>query len=300
MSLQPSLTGSKKNLASNWTREQRLELITLGDPELPLSAQADLLSLNRTSLYYQPVVPSKETIAIRHKIDEIFTEFPYYGSRRITAALIEQEISISRPTVQKHMREMGIEAIYPRLNLSKRNLQHKVYPYLLRGITASYPNHIWGIDITYIRLRHGWMYLVAIIDWFSRYVVAWELDQTLEIEFVLTAVKRALAEAKPQIMNSDQGSHFTSPQYINILKEADVLISMDGRGRAIDNIFTERLWRSLKYEEVYIKDYQNPREARVGINDYFGTYNFRRLHQSLGYKRPADVYFNNSQPKLTR
>lgn len=296
MSLLPSLTGSKKNLASNWTREQRLELITFGDPELPLSVQTDLLSLNRTSLYYQPVGPSEERIAIQHKIDEIFTEFPYYGSRKIMAALIKQGISISRPTVQKYMREMGIEAIYPKLNLSKRNLQHKVYPYLLRGITASYPNHIWGIDITYIRLRQGWMYLVAIIDWFSRYVVDWELDLTLEIEFVLTSVKRALAKAKPQIMNSDQGSHFTSPRYINILKEAGVLISMDGRNRAIDNIFTERLWRSLKYEDIYIKDYQSPKEARTGIRDYFQTYNFRRPHQSLGYKEPAEVYFNNLQP----
>lgn len=300
MSLLQSLTGSKKNLALNWTRERRLALISPGDPELTLSAQTELLNLNRTSLYYQPKGPSKETIVIRHKIDEIFTEFPYYGSRRITAALIDQGIGISRPTVQKHMREMGIEAIYPKLNLSKRNLQHKVYPYLLRGITASYPNHIWGIDITYIRLRHGWMYLVAILDWFSRYVVAWELDQTLEIEFVLTAVKRALAGAKPQIMNSDQGSHFTSPQYIDLLKEAGVSISMDGRGRAMDNIFTERLWRSVKYDEVYIKDYESPREARTGINNYFQTYNFRRLHQALGYKRPADVYFRNSQPELVR
>lgn len=296
MSLLLSLTGSKKNLASNWTRELRLALISPGDPELALSVQAELLSLNRSSLYYQSKGPSEETIAIRHKIDEIFTDFPYYGSRRITAALIEQGFSISRPTVQKHMRDMGIEAIYPKLNLSKRNLQHKVYPYLLRGITASYPNHIWGIDITYIRLRHGWMYLVAIIDWFSRYVVAWELDQTLEIEFVLIAVKRALAGAKPQIMNSDQGSHFTSPRYIDLLKEAGVQISMDGRGRAMDNIFTERLWRSLKYEEVYIKDYESPKDARNGISNYIHTYNFRRLHESLGYKRPADVYFRNSQP----
>ena len=144
------------------------------------------------------------------------------------------------------------------------------------------------------------MYLVAILDWFSRYVVAWELDQTLEIEFVLTAVKRALAGAKPQIMNSDQGSHFTSPQYIDLLKEAGVLISMDGRGRAMDNIFTERLWRSVKYDEVYIKDYESPREARTGINNYFQTYNFRRLHQSLGYKRPADIYFRSSQPEPLR
>lgn len=196
------------------------------------------------------------------------------------------------------MREMGIEAIYPRINLSKRNLQHKIYPYLLRNLKASHPNHIWGIDITYIRLHHGWMYLVAIIDWYSRYVVSWELDQTLEIEFVLVAVRRALAQATPEIMNSDQGSHFTSPQYIELLKAARVSISMDGRGRAIDNIFTERLWRSVKYEEVYIKDYQSPKEARAGINTYLSKYNNLRRHQSLGYKRPVEVYLYDSQPEL--
>lgn len=192
------------------------------------------------------------------------------------------------------MREMGIAGICLGPNLSKRNLQHKIYPYLLGKVKASYPNHVWGIDITYIRLRHGWMYLVAILDWYSRYVITWELDQTLEMGFVLQAFDRALEQAIPTIMNSDQGSHFTSSQYIDPLKSAQVQISMDGRGRALDNIFTERLWRSLKWENIYPRDYSTPREARLGITEFFMEYNTIRPHQSLGYKLPVDVYNGSS------
>ena len=184
----------------------------------------------------------------------------------------------------------GITAIYPGPNLSRRNPEHKIYPYLLRNVTAAYPNHVWGIDITYIRLRGGWLYLVAVIDWFSRYVVSWELDQTLEMPFVVTAVERALAQATPVIWNSDQGSHFTSPQYTQLLLEAGVQISMDGKGRASDNIFTERLWRSVKYEDVYLKDYANPKEARRSLTAYFDFYDHRRPHQALAYRTPASVY----------
>jgi len=186
---------------------------------------------------------------------------------------------------------MGIAGIAPGPNLSKHNQEHKVYPYLLRGIRIEQPNQVWGIDITYIRLIGGWMYLVAILDWFSRYVVAWELDQTLEMPFVLQAVDRALAENKPVIWNSDQGSHFTSPQYTQRLLAAEVRISMDGRGRAVDNIFTERLWRSVKYEEVYLKEYNSPRQARQGIDRYLTFYNYERPHQSLDYCTPAEVHF---------
>ena len=174
--------------------------------------------------------------------------------------------------------------------MSKRNQQHQIYPYLLRNLDIAYPDQVWGIDITYIRLKRGWMYLVAIIDWYSRYVVSWELDQTLELPFVLAAVERALAHRKPEILNSDQGSQFTSPQYIQLLKNAGVQVSMDGKGRAIDNIFTERLWRSLKYEEVYLNEYNSPREARQGIKRYLDFYNNCRLHQSLDYQTPAEVY----------
>ena len=193
------------------------------------------------------------------------------------------------------MREMGIQGICPGPNLSKRNLQHRIYPYLLRNLEISYSDQVWSIDITYIRLKQGWMYLVAIIDWYSRYVLSWELDQTLEQKFVLKAVNNALAAAKPEIMNSDQGSHFTSPQYIELFLDAGVKISMDGRGRALDNIFIERLWRSLKWEDIYLKDYATPREVRIGIANWLEFYNNERPHQSLNYQTPAQIYFENKE-----
>lgn len=255
------------------------------DPELPVVKQAELLLINRSSLYYRPVAVSQEELDLRRQIDELYTEHPYYGSRRIAKIL-----NVNRKKVQRLMREMGIAAIYPGPNLSRRNHKQGVYPYLLNNITPSYPNHVWGIDITYIRLRHGWMYLVAIIDLYSRYIVSWELSQTLEIDFVLIAVKRALSQGKPLIWNSDQGSHFTSPQYIELLKEANIQISMDGKGRATDNIFIERFWRSLKYEDVYLKDYQTPREARIGITKYIQFYNNERPHQSIDYRIPSELY----------
>lgn len=233
---------------------------------------------------------------LKHRIDEIYTESPFYGSRKITAQLRREGILTCRETVRQYMREMGLQAVYPQPNLSRRRLEDKVYPYLLAHITASYPNQIWGIDITYIRLRGGWLYLVAVLDWYSRYVVSWQLDDTLEMPFVLAAVEQALAQATPVIWNSDQGSHFTSPQYTRRLLDAQVRISMDGRGRAMDNIFTERLWRSVKYEEVYLHDYETPRQARQGLATYLTFYNQKRLHQSLDYRTPAEVYLAAPPP----
>jgi len=256
--------------------------------------QADLLGVSRSSLYYQPRPPSSEEVQIKHRIDEIYTQVPAYGSRKITAQLQREGRGINRKTVARYMQEMGIAAVYPGPNLSKRNQKEGVYPYLLRHLSSAYPNHIWGIDITYIRLRGGWMYLVAMLDWYSRYVVSWELDQTLEMPFVLSTVQRALGQAVPVICNSDQGSHFTSPQYLNLLKTANVQISMDGKGRALDNIFTERLWRTVKYEEVYLHDYLSPREARQALTRYFTFYNQERLHQALDYQTPAEVYFQQA------
>jgi len=257
--------------------------------ELTLQQQAELLSVSRSSLYYQPVAPSAEEIAIKHRLDELYTDFPSYGSRKM-AVLLRPTWWISRKRVQRYMRQMGLVAIYPGPKTSQPAPGHKIYPYLLRQITASYPNHIWGTDITYIKLKHGWMYLVAILDWYSRFVVSWTLDQTLEMPFVLAAVDHALQQAQPQIINSDQGSHFTSPQYFDRFLTRGVQISMDGRGRAMDNIFTERLWRSVKYEEVYLNDYETPRQARAGLTRYFQRYNYQRPHQSLGYLTPAAVY----------
>ena len=265
-------------------------MIEREDPDLPLTTQADLLGLNRSSLYYMPLPPTPEELHLKRRIDEIYTAHPFYGSRKITVEL-RQELLINRKAVQRHMREMGLVAIFPGPNLSKRAQNHAVFPYLLRGLAITHPNHVWGIDITYIRLRGGWLYLVAVLDWFSRYVLSWQLDQTLEMPFVLSATQSALKQATPLICNSDQGSHFTSPQYLDLLQAASVQISMDGRGRALDNIFTERLWRTVKYEEVYLHDYDSPREARQHLADYFKFYNTERPHQALGYRTPAQMYF---------
>lgn len=265
-------------------------MIDWGHTEIPITRQAHLLGLNRSGLYYKPAKPSIEEVRIKHRIDEIYTKWPFYGLRRITAQLQLEGLSINRKAVQRHMREMGIAGICPGPNLSKRNNEHKVYPYLLKNVQPCRPNHVWGIDITYIRLTEGWMYLVAIVDWYSRYIVAWELDQTLEIDFVLTAATTALAKTTPEFFNSDQGSQFTSLQYIRLLQETSTKISMDGKGRAFDNIITERFWRTLKYEEVYLREYGSPRAARKGINSYMGFYNDERPHQSLKYKPPAALY----------
>lgn len=267
-------------------------MIDFNHSELSLSTQADLLGLSRSGLYYQPADPSTREIAIKHRIDKIYTKYPFYGSRRITVEL-RKEMTINRKTVQKYMRKMDLVALGPRPNLSKPHPGHKVYPYLLRNVTACYPNHVWGIDITYIPLRQGWMYLAAVLDWYSRYAVSWVLDQTLAVSLVLEAVDQALEKAVPVIWNSDQGSQFTSPQYIQRLVDHGAQISMDGRGRALDNVFTERLWRSVKYEEVYLQDYESPRMARQGIRRYFDFYNFDRPHQGLGYRTPAELYFED-------
>jgi putative transposase len=262
--------------------------------------QTELLSLSRSSLYDQPRPPRAEEVQLKHRIDEVYTQSPFYGARRIAAQLQREGMGSNRKTVARYMQEMGIAAIYPGPNVSKRNQKEGIYPYLFRHITSAYPNHIWGIDITYIRLSGGWMYLVAILDWYSRYVVGWELDQTLELPFVLSTVESALGKAVPVIWNSDQGSHFTSPQYLALLQAATIQMSMDGKGRALDNIFTERLWRTVKYEEVYLHDYLSPREARQALTRYFTLYNQERLHQALDYQTPAEVYFHKAGANALR
>jgi putative transposase len=229
-------------------------------------------------------------VALKHRIDEIYTVTPFYGARRIAAQLTHEGQPVNRKTVARYMAEMRLTAIYPGPNLSKRAAQAAIHPYLLRNLPIVRVNQVWGVDITYVRCQQSWLYLVAVLDWFSRYVLSWELDQTLAQPFVTTAVQRALAQATPDIFNSDQGSHFTSPQYTDLLKTAGVRISMDGRGRALDNIFTERLWRTVKYEEIYLHEYTSLREARSGLRAYFDFYNTRRLHQALGYRPPAEVY----------
>lgn len=259
-----------------------------------MRTQAVLLGLARSGLYYRPVQPGAEEVRIKHRLDELYTAHPFYGSRRLAAQLRREGLRVNRKAVQRHMHEMGIAGIAPGPLTSTPAPEHRIYPYLLRGVTARYPNHIWGVDITYVRMEGAWLYLVAILDWYSRYIISWELDQRLELPFVLRAAERALAQATPRIWNSDQGSQFTSQEYLALLVAAEVQISMDGRGRALDNIFTERLWRTIKYEEVYLHSYESPRAARHGLGAYIAFYNTQRLHQALDYRPPAEVYFGTA------
>jgi putative transposase len=282
-----SWTGLKKNLASSVPG--KLALIDKNTGGISIRRQAELLGISRSTVYYRPIANPKAVLVTR-LIDEIYTESPFYGSRKIQEELKRKGYPVGRERVQKLMREMGIEAIYPKRKMSQPHPAHKIYPYLLRGLRIERVNQVWSTDITYIRLQKGWGYLVAIMDWFSRYVLAWNLSTTMEADFCVYALESALRNAEPEIFNSDQGAQFTSNDFTSVLIDKGVKISMDGRGRVFDNIFIERLWRSLKYEEVYLHDYESMTEARKGIADYFGFYNRRRLHASLGYATPAEVY----------
>lgn len=260
-------------------------------PVLSLSRQTELLGISRSSFYYEPK-EREEDKKHMDMIDAIYTDLPFYGSRRIRNELRDRfGEHVCREHVQRLMRIMGIEAIYPKPNTSIASPEHKKYPYLLTGVSASRPNHIWGTDITYVKLETGWAYLTALLDWFSRYVVAWELSPTLETDFCISSLNRAFGTAVPQIHNSDQGTQFTSSEYTGILEEREVKISMDGRGRCMDNIFTERLWRTVKRENIYLHSYRDITEARAGLIEYFSFYNEKRRHQSLDYQTPENVYF---------
>lgn len=276
-------------------------MIERDNDDLSLTRQAKLLNISRANLYYRPVIDQQDIIAM-NALDTIYTDCPFYGSRRMQYELnTRYHIAICREHVQRLMRLMGLEAIYPKKykGLSDPDDQHKKYPYLLTNITASFPNHIWGTDITYVRLESGWAYLVALLDWFSRYVIAWQLSPNLEIEFCLENLERALTVSVPDIHNSDQGSHFTSPRYTDLLTTKDIQISMDGRGRCMDNIFTERLWRTVKYENIYLKSYRDIGDAQQGLTDYFQFYNTKRPHQSLGNMTPAQAYFKHQSAIIT-
>lgn len=272
-----------------------MKLVETDHPLIPVSHQCALLQVNR-SWYYQwrrfgraPV--SAEDQAIMNRIDEISTRSPFYGVRRIGEQLRREGLIVNHKRVHRLMRLMGIEAVYPKPNLSRSHPEHPVYPYLLRGLFIDHPGQVYGTDITYIRLRNDWLYLTAVMDWYSRHVLSWELSDTLKPDFCVTALERALAIRIPEIHNSDQGVQFTGDDYLNVLKKYPIRISLDGRGRAFDNIFVERLWRSLKYEEVYLKDYQSPKEARASLTTYFNFYNRERLHQSLNYLTPEEVFY---------
>ena len=270
-------------------------VIDRSSDELSIVRQVMLLGISRSSVYYEPRVKAGDVL-LMNTIDEVYTEFPYYGWRRIQEALKQDhEIKVGRKRIRRLMVEMGLEAIYPKPKTSTGNKEHTVYPYLLKGLKIRYPNHVWGTDITYIRLEDGFAYLTAILDWYSRYVISWRLSPSLESEFCVDALEAALEEALADIHNSDQGVQFTSEEYTGTLKAHEIRISMDGRGRCMDNIFTERLWRSVKYEDVYLKSYQTIEEAREGLGNYFQSYNTRRLHQSLNYRTPSEVYFERHQ-----
>jgi len=237
-------------------------------------------------------------LLIKQVIDYIYTNKPFFGYRRMTMELsVVYGLSIDKETTRRYMREMGIEAVYPKPNTSKPNPEHKVYPYLLKGLVLTHPNQVWSTDITYIPIIGGFMYLTAIIDWYSRYVISWALSDTLELDFVLEAAREALKLGKPDIMNSDQGSHYTSPKYTQIFINADVSISMDHRGRCFDNIFVERLWRSVKYECIYINEFYSPRDLRKKLTEYFEFYNHERYHQNLNYLTPAQVHYEGQNDR---
>ncbi len=284
-----SLSGLKKSLLL-LPHEARVALIDR-ESDIPLARQAQLLDISRSSIYSTSHVSSADLAAMR-AIDLEFTSHPFYGSRRMKVVLArDHQMHLGREHIVRLMRLMGLEALYPKKNTSKPNHLHRVYPYLLKNLVASYPNHIWGTDITYIRMTHGFCYLVAVIDWYSRRVVHWELSETMGIQFCLDNISHALEVGIPTIHNSDQGSHFTSPQYIDLLKTKEVAISMDGRGRCMDNIFTERLWRTVKYECVFLNEFTTITEARLALTTYFTFYNAERPHQALDYQTPDSLYF---------
>jgi putative transposase len=258
--------------------------------EISVRRQCELLGINRSGLYYQPVGESEENLMLMRLIDEEYTRHPFYGSRRMAVSLCDQGHEVNRKRVSRLMEVMGIEALYPKPRLSQPGEGHKIYPYLLKGVEVTRVNQVWSTDITYIRMAEGFLYLVAVMDWFSRFVLSWALSVTMDLDFCVEALKRALGRGRPEIFNSDQGPQFTSEKFTGELETRGIPISMDGRGRCFDNIFIERLWRSLKYEEIYLRDYALVQEARAGIGNWFRFYNHKRPHQSLGYRTPAKLY----------
>lgn len=259
-------------------------------PEIPVVRQCELLSLSRSGYYYKSKGENEYNLELMRLLDEEYTRHPFYGIRRMSAWLNRQGYNVNHKRVSRLMQVMGIHAIYPKKNLSRSVHEDRKYPYLLKDMKIEYANQVWSSDITYIRMKHGFVYLTAVIDWFSRYVLSYEISNTLDKEFCVSALKRALNISKPEIFNTDQGAQFTSDEFTRCLNGQDIRISMDGRGRALDNIFVERLWRSVKYEEVYLKSYETVRDAMIGIKEYMQFYNTERLHQSLNYQTPYEIY----------
>ena len=283
----------KKNLKKLSDLTTRVNLVRnlSTNKELPVSTGAKLLGINRTSVYYGGIPVSEEELECKSIIDHLHTDNPTWGARQMSAQLKLRGYQVGRRKAGRYMREMDITPIYPKMNLSKRMKQAKVCPYLLRNAVIDRSNQAWSIDITYIPMKHGFLYLTAIIDWYSRCIVGWDVDDTLDTTMVINACKKAFKVAKPLIINSDQGSQFTSDKYIEFIRDNGIRQSMDGKSRWADNIMIERWFRSFKYEEAYLTEYANLKEAREAIGRYIYTYNFERCHQSIGNKRPAEVYY---------
>jgi len=272
------------------SRKQRQGMIDRNHRELSLVRQCSLVRISRSSVYYQPTPTRAEDLELMSLLDRQYLKTPFYGSRKMKAWLQGQAHPVGRNKVRRLMRLMGLEAIYRRPNTSKPMPGHRIYPYLLKGMEIKRVNQVWAADITYIPMARGFMYLVAVMDWHSRYVLAWRLANTMDIDFCVQALEEALSKGRPEIFNTDQGSQFTSDAFTGMLGEHGVQVSMDGKGRYLDNIFVERLWRSVKYEEVYLKAYQNGAEARNGIGAYLDFYNRERPHQALGYRTPGELF----------
>jgi putative transposase len=272
------------------SRSQRLDVIDREHRELSLVRQCSLLRISRSSLYYRPAPASAEDLELMALMDRQYLKTPFYGSRKMSVWLRAQGYQVNRKRVRRLMRVMGLEAIYRRPNTSKPAPDHKIYPYLLKGLEINRVNQVWSADITYLPMARGFLYLVAIMDWHSRYVLSWRLSNTMEVDFCVQALAEALSQGRPEIFNTDQGSQFTSDAFTGMLLGHGIQVSMDGKGRYNDNIFVERLWRSVKYEEVYLKAYGNRTEARVGIGAYLNFYNQERPHQALGYQTPGEVF----------
>jgi len=267
-------------------------------PSISVRRQCELLGLSRSSNYYRSQRKNwQDDLALKKLIDEQYTEDPAYGTRRMTRWLRRQGHRINRKRVIRLMRELGLAGIAPKKNLSKPHPAHKIYPYLLRHLPVTRPDQVWCSDITYIRLKGGFVYLTVVMDWYSRYILSWELSNTLDAGFCVSALQRALATRnRPDIFNTDQGSQYTSSAFTGILLDNDIRISMDGRGRAFDNIFVERFWRTLKYEHIFLHDFTSVSEARQSIGEWIQKYNEKRLHSSLDYRPPAEIYFNLPDP----
>ena len=276
-------------------REGRRKLVDGRHEELSLRRQCELLKVNRSSVYYEAKPPEIDDVSLLNEIRDIWERYPFYGYRRITKELRFYGYSANRKRVQRLMVKGGLRAIYPGPNTSRRNKLHALHPYLLRDLTINKPNHAWMIDITYLRMEQGFMYLVALIDVYSRYIVSWSLSNTLETEFCIEALKSGLKTTKPEIINSDQGCQFTSDEWIQFLREGGIKISMTGKGRCLDNVYIERFWRSFKREEFYLNEYASVNALKKAISAYIEFYNCKRWHQSLNYKTPAEIYFVGNQ-----